>query len=289
MKFVFLKQSLIFILGAYYYDVLRYVIAHKKFPQTQDPITFNDKLARRKLLYSKDPHYIHLTNKLLVREFVSERISPQFLTKLYIATDDVESICLDQLPDSFVMKAVHGSGPQFITFVKDRRAWTNEQLRMQADKLLQQTYGNLTNELWYAQMKPYILIEELLSDQQFEVPLDYKFFVFAGRVEYIQVDYARFSKHTRTFYDRDWQVQPFTFKYPQGSTSPRPKQLTEMITIAERLAQGFDFVRIDLYCVNETRIVFGEITLAPEAGWGKFEPKIWDYRLGQMWATDDGI
>jgi len=56
-----------------------------------------------------------------------------------------------------------------------------------------------------------------------------------------------------------------------------------MIKVAEILGNDFDFIRVDLYCLQNSRIVFGEMTLAPEAGWGNFSPKEWDINLGQLW------
>ncbi|MBE0411787.1 MAG: glycosyltransferase, partial [Anaerolineales bacterium] len=44
-----------------------------------------------------------------------------------------------------------------------------------------------------------------------------------------------------------------------------------------------DFIRVDLYCVNDERIVFGELTLTPEAGWGRFSPVKWDSIFGSFW------
>lgn len=284
MRYIFLKNVLSSTLGTYNYELLRHVIAHYRIPKFENPLTFNDRLAHRKLFYTSNSQYIRLAHKLHVRQFVSKRIGVQFLTHLYLDTDNAKVLELKSLPKSFVMKAVHGSGSDFIVFIQDSSKWTDNQLRNEASRLLQQSYGKLTNELWYSQMKPRILVEEMLHDPQLPVPLDYKFFVFNGRVEYIQVDYGRFSNHTRTFYDRDWNPQTFAYKYPKGFISQRPPQLAEMIRIAEQLGSRFNFVRVDLYSIGEHRIVFGEITLTPEAGWGKFQPRRIDYKLGQMWS-----
>jgi hypothetical protein len=55
-----------------------------------------------------------------------------------------------------------------------------------------------------------------------------------------------------------------------------------MIDLAERIAQGFDFLRVDLYQVEE-RIYFGEITVYPNAGLAPFQPAEWDRKLGDWW------
>jgi len=45
-----------------------------------------------------------------------------------------------------------------------------------------------------------------------------------------------------------------------------------MITIAEKLAKGCQYVQIDLYDVSE-KIYFGEITLHHGSGWERFNPQ----------------
>lgn len=54
-----------------------------------------------------------------------------------------------------------------------------------------------------------------------------------------------------------------------------------MLEIAETLAEDLDYVRVDLYCVNDSRIVFGELTLAP--GRRPFEPRDYDWKFGAYW------
>ena len=57
------------------------------------------------------------------------------------------------------------------------------------------------------------------------------------------------------------------------------KKIDEMIEVAESLAQGLTFVRVDLY-FQENCIIFGEMTLYPGNGFVPFEPQMWDHKLG---------
>lgn len=279
-----LKTSAAKTLPPYHHEMLRHIIAHKRIPQLKHPITFNDKIGHRKL-FTHDPLYPIVANKWQVRDFVTRRVGAEYLPEVYFCGDDSEAVRLHTLPNAFVMKATHGSGPEFIRFFYDKQATSVHAVKTAALQLLQQQYGSLTNETWYTQIHPQIMIEELLQDARYPVPLDYKFFVFLGVVAFIQVDHGRFQRHTRTLYNLDWQKQNITYKYPQGPVSPKPQLLSQMIELAEALGQGFDFVRVDLYCVNDQRIFFGEMTLAPEAGWGRFQPRLWDEYLGTLWLT----
>jgi hypothetical protein len=55
-----------------------------------------------------------------------------------------------------------------------------------------------------------------------------------------------------------------------------------MITIAEDLSSKLDFIRVDLY-TNESEVFFGEITVYPDAGYGKFSPSSFDEKVGELW------
>ena len=58
--------------------------------------------------------------------------------------------------------------------------------------------------------------------------------------------------------------------------------LEKMLDVARRLTAGVDFVRVDLYNLNE-RIVFGELTNYCAAGLSEFDPPEWDREFGRFW------
>ena len=104
---------------------------------------------------------------------------------------------------------------------------------------------------------------------------DYKFFCFHGRVELVQVDADRFLNHTRAIMDRHFERLPVTFQYPPITLrTQKPQCFEQMIRVAELLAAGEKFIRVDLYDLG--RPIFGELTLHPESGLGKFDPPEWD-------------
>jgi hypothetical protein len=59
-----------------------------------------------------------------------------------------------------------------------------------------------------------------------------------------------------------------------------------MIGIAERLARGQSFLRVDLY--DSGRVYFGEFTVYPGSGFDPFEPRDLDRRLGEIWRRCKG-
>jgi hypothetical protein len=68
----------------------------------------------------------------------------------------------------------------------------------------------------------------------------------------------------------------------------RPKQLDEMLGCASGIGSEFSYVRVDLYNVGN-KVLFGELTFYPFAGYDRFKPKSWDVEIGRQWslsATD---
>lgn len=56
-----------------------------------------------------------------------------------------------------------------------------------------------------------------------------------------------------------------------------------MICIAEKLAAGFPFVRVDFYDIDG-KVVFGEMTYYPWSGYVQYTPDEFDFRLGKEFS-----
>jgi hypothetical protein len=148
---------------------------------------------------------------------------------------------------------------------------------------LNSRYGVRKCEWAYRDITPAVVFEKLLIAQDGQIPSDYKFYLFHGRCEFLHVDSGRFSgKWTRTFYDRNWNKLPFGLRHPIGPPLEPPANLSQMIVLAEDLGRPFDFVRVDLYSM-EDRIYFGELTHYPGSGLVHFRPEEADLRAGKLW------
>ena len=111
---------------------------------------------------------------------------------------------------------------------------------------------------------------------------DYKLMCFNGKVKTTFVCSDRFSKDGLkvTFYDTDWRRMPFERHYPASKTEiDKPQTYEEMVILAEKLAFGIPFVRVDFYEINGN-IYFGELTFFPGSGYEEFTPEEWDKTLG---------
>lgn len=253
------------------------------WPQFKPPRSFNEHVAHRKLFTDKEV-FSTVSDKWSVREYVADRVGEEFLNTVYHVTDNPDTIPFDELPEKFVVKATHTSGQN--TIIDDKSRINFDEIRADCREWLSQMYGEMTREYWYANIEPKILVEKRLRGSSGDIPRDYKFFVFDSQVEFIQVDLDRFESHTRCLYDTDWQKMDIRLEYPQGRDIDSPPHFDEMMDIAELLGEEFEFVRVDLYDTPEGPI-FGELTLAPGAGYEKFEPIVADFEIGSNWPQSD--
>jgi hypothetical protein len=134
----------------------------------------------------------------------------------------------------------------------------------------------------YKNITPAIMVEEFLEENG-NVPLDYKFFCFSGRAEFIQMNFDRFGDAWEKTLDREfmpldlWQG---TRQY-EGEIS-RPNNFAKMIRVAETLSEGLDFIRVDMYNVRD-RLYVGELSCYPGGGRIRFIPRKYDFILGEKW------
>jgi hypothetical protein len=254
----------------------------KRLDKTLDlkhPKTFNEKLQWLKL-YDRKALYTTIADKYAVRHYISEKIGAQYLIPLLYQTEDVNEISAENLPDApFIIKTNHDSSGGII--IQDTSDTDWKMIRKRLKKLLAKNYYYHAREWQYKHIKPRVIVEKLLTDRNGKTPYEYKLHCFHGKVEYIQVFIDK--KIQSNIYNTKWELQPsfWTTEKPNIDFELHPPStLKEMIRIAEILASGFFYLRVDLYNVEE-RIYFGELTLHDGAGLEVFNEGI-DEKLGSL-------
>lgn len=258
-----------------FYNSAVFLVKNHYACNLKNPISFNEKIQWRKK-YQHDERYPKLVDKYTVREYV-RAICPEILVNNYGIYNDVNSIDFNLIPDSFIAKPTHGFGKVFIC--QDKSSLDLSEFKKQAKSWLDYNQYDITGEWQYKLLKPRIIIDELLGDNI----MDYKFFCFDGKVAAIQIDSDRYISHKRQFRDCEWNKLNISLAYPMDTQElEKPKELNDMLRIAEKLSKGFDFVRVDLFLVKH-KIYFSELTFTPGNGMDRFYPKEADYEFGKLW------
>lgn len=220
------------------------------------------------------------TDKYLVRDYVKKTIGEEYLIPLISVYNSVEEINLEELPDQFVLKCTHGSGMNIICSSKASLDWPSakRQLKVWLKSNYYHTFGR---ELQYNYIKPRIVCEKYLENNDKDL-LDFKFYCFVGKPEFVRVMSGRSTKIKKNTYYPDWKETSFQIASEANNPKwviPKPKNLKIMVDVATKLSHIFPFVRVDLYNVDG-KIYFGELTFTPAAGIQLFDPDSYDVFYG---------
>lgn len=246
-----------------------------------DPKTYNEKLQWLKL-YDRKPLYTQLVDKYAVREYISEKIGEDYLIPLVGGPwDSVDEIDFDSLPEAFVLKTTHDSGG--VVICRDKQSFDIEAAKQKLEKRLRRNFYWAGREWPYKNVKPRIIAEKYMADENCAELRDYKFYCFGGeaKVMFIVTDRMEKNEPTKfTFFDMDFNKLPFEQSGPNDKRElEKPRAFEEMKKLAGKLSQGFPQVRVDLYDING-KIYFGELTFFDSSGGARFEPREWDEILG---------
>ena len=245
-----------------------------------NPKSFNEKLQWLKI-NNRDEKYTNMVDKYEVKKIVSKSIGEEYVIPNIGIYDSFEEIDFNKLPNRFAIKCTHDSGGYVI--VSDKKKANIKKIKKKINKSLHRNYYYSGREWPYKNVKPRILIEKYISENDTDDLIDYKFMCFNGKCKIIFTCTERFGGGLKvTFFDTDWNTLPFERHYPKSSISiKKPMNLSKMIHLAETLSNGIPFVRVDFYEVNN-KIYFGELTFFPGNGFEEFTPIEWDYKIGDM-------
>ena len=245
----------------------------------EDPKDFNAKIQWLKVFYH--PMILSkLVDKYEVREYVKETVGEKYLNELIAVYEKPTEVIFENLPKKFVLKATHGY--HFNLLVKDKDKLNKKKARYLMYKWLSKNQYKRGGLEWaYKHAKPRLIVETYLEEIGKDDINDYKFFCFEGVPKLLHVDTDRGTKHSRAYYDMDWNKLPIkhdSIAFIEGETE-QPENFAEMVEVASKLANKFPFVRVDLYNLNN-RIVFGEMTFYPADGRLEFMPEEYNRILG---------
>ncbi|RST30056.1 polysaccharide biosynthesis protein [Sphingomonas ginkgonis] len=245
---------------------------HRRLADLASPTTLTEQVQRRKL-EDRNPWLHQLADKLAVKDHVAALLGTRWVTPTLWRGTELPAESAWPLP--FVVKSRHGCG--HVRVVRDERDY--RRARRSARRWMRQRYGAWLDEWGYRDIPRGLLVEPYIGEDE-RLPVDFKLFVFGGRVRFVQVHLDRAGDHRWIVFDTGWRrVSP-------ASADPDPappRTLGQMIEAAERLGAGFDFVRVDLYEVAG-RPLFGELTFYPGSGLEPVRPATLDAEMGRLWA-----
>lgn len=246
----------------------------------EDPVTYTEKLQWLKL-YDHRPEYTTMVDKYAVKQYVAEKIGPEYVVPLLGVWDRVEDIAFDSLPERFVLKTTHDSGG--IVVCKDKSSLDIAEARKKLQYFHRRNYYDRNREWPYKNVPHRIIAEAYMEDASTAELRDYKFFTFGGepRVLYIAQGRGKGEPTVADFFDMDFSHLPFTIDHDMAPVPPeKPACFEEMKRLAAILSEGTPQLRVDFYEVDG-KVYFGEMTFFHCSGMAPFHPEEWDRKFGE--------
>lgn len=262
---------------------LQYIIKTGRKLNLKEPKRFTEKLQWYKLYY-RNPLMHQCVDKYEVREYVKSKGLSNILNEIYGVYDITDEIDFDKLPNKFVIKTTAGSGGQNVFVCKDKNDLNKKLVIKELKRWLKLNPKKHFGREWaYQGIKNRIIIEKYIEPNEGEL-VDYKFFCFNGKVDYIYVISDRILGKSAKLgiYDKNYNKLDAYRCDEEKQTTPykKPVNFDAMKEYAEILSSDFPHARIDFYEENG-KAIFGEITFYDGSGYMKYEPDNFDYDLGK--------
>ncbi len=243
------------------------------------PTAYTEKLQWLKL-YDHRPEYTRMVDKYVVKQYIAEKIGPEYVIPLLGVWDRVEDIDFETLPRQFVLKTTHDSGG--IVICRDKDKLDIGKAKRKLRYFLNRNYYDRNREWPYKNVPHRIIAEAYMEDSRQGELRDYKFFTFGGvpRVLYIAQGRVLEGETVADFFDMDFHHLPFTIDHDMAPKEPeKPVNFELMKELAAILSAGTPQLRVDFYEVDG-KVYFGEMTFFHCSGMAPFHPAQWDQIFG---------
>lgn len=256
-----------------------YWILSKKKLDLKNPKTYNEKLQWLKYYYH-DSQHIHLVDKFEVRKFVTEKVGADVLVPCLGIFNKWEEIDFNALPDSFVIKCTHDSGS--VVICRNKSDFNFDYARERIEHGLSQNHFYKSREWAYKFVKPRIIIEKFVENNDDSTLIDFKFMCFDGepKVVDVLVGKNRAEGVQETYFDMDLNPFQATQGHPLISMKiEKPEFYDKMVEYAKVLSSGLPHVRVDFMATKDS-FYFTELTFFNSGGRYPFDPESFDEYLG---------
>ena len=279
-----LNKNILWWLDDKTYLKLKYRLLMKSKLNLDHPETFNEKLQWLKL-NDRNPEYTRMVDKYESKQYVKEKLGEEYVIPLLGVYEKFDDIDFDKLPNQFIIKSTHDCGG--IVICKNKNELNIENARKKLSKSLRKNYYYGEREWPYKNVKPRIIVEQLLENKNESELVEYNLFCFDGEPKIVMTCHGdKRIKRYNDFYDIDFNKLDMKCRYDNSDIiDNKPERYEEMLNIARKLSQNIPELRVDLYLCND-KIYVGELTFFHWGGFGTFEPQKWDYELGKLINLD---
>ena len=264
--------------------VFRYKSMFGVMPRLNPPVGYNERILHR-IIYDRDPKLRIACDKVAVRRFIEERVGAEFVVPLLGAWEHASEIDWDKLPEKFVLKPSHSSGP--FTIVDRSIEMNKEKLTAEAEEWISYDYFYKALEWAYRGIPRRILAEPFLCSSDGSPAPEAQVYVFYGKAALINVlEGTKCTPERKTCW-LDATGRRVAIK-KMGNTSPLELSYSDrkkLVEVAERVSHDFNSLRVDFF-ITGTGLKIGELTPYTLGGTAKWDPPELDDIVGKLWKPD---
>jgi hypothetical protein len=268
MMFRFLRRSLVRALphnrwGDWVYYRVYFLYAHRRWPNHHSRLISDRWFGLLATSEGMDALRQFTSDKAYVKHYIGGKVGSSYCVPTLALLSEASSLKRLTFDVPYVVKPSHNS--QTVVYVDAGQHVTDDDFLRLADTLRNRYSEH--RERNYRYLPPRLIIEPALAAQS--EMIDYKVHCRNGVPKIVQVDIGRHEAHRQAFYTTDWQALEIRYIAEATDEIPRPAELSEMLHVAQTLAEDIGDVRVDLYLV-EGRIFVGELTHVPNRSFGRF-------------------
>jgi TupA-like ATPgrasp len=233
------------------YGFLFFYASHRRRPTNS--MTFNDVLYRIKTTDEiLDPLRVFVTDKEFVKLYIKAVVGDEYNVPTLAVLRSIDEVRAYPFPSQCCIKATHSCGKVILR--KDGAPIDYNKI----ESWFSHNFYPIAREANYRLLKPKIIIEPIIFPDQTLV--EYKIFCFHGEPRLVRTWEDFLGDGRPNLFDIEWNNMPFALRN-ENNPNPlsRPTNLLEMLNIAKKLSERFDFIRVDFYS-NNKRIYVGELT-----------------------------
>jgi len=244
----------------YLFLLFRYSVGY--WPNIKSPTRIREYIFNLKYFSTNEKK--DFVDKVKVRDIVQEVIAQENinlnLIEILPYTSENTKFNLDAINEKCFIKGNNGCG---MNILFDPKNYDKKEILKSIHNWNKVEYDKVFGEKVYAGIKPKVYCERVLTCEDGFIPDDIKIHCCKGEPFMIQVIRRRDGYIQRKTYDRNWNQQNWFYKDDLDfnvDIKKIPKD--DLISIAKKLSNKHDYVRIDLYYANK-KIYFGEFTFFP--------------------------
>lgn len=222
-------------------------------------------------LYDNTPIKTQLTDKILVRDWIKEKIGEEYLKPIYWIGDNFDDIPFDTLPNDFYIKTNHGC--KWHMYIKDKNKFLTEKplynyTKNKFETWLKKRFGIQNLELQYLNIEPKLFIEENVNKNKENGNIDIEIWCFNKTVKFTRIaKYHSNPDHNQVIiYDENLNIIKLqTNNQNMSEDFTISNELKKAIELSKQLSKNFKLVRVDWFLSNR-KLYFNEMTFTPCAG-----------------------